>query len=243
MGNQTSPLERLSEALREPAARYAQRLKELGGANVLGLVFHGAAVDGSFDRTRHTAQNVVVVETLRLDDLRQLGVEGPSFGRFHIAAPIVLTPRLIAGSLDTFPLEFIEILQRHVTISGPEYFSEEILPIQDAHVRLQCERELKIIQISLQQGLLKIGAHDRRLSALSLNLGENLLRVLRGLVWIHGQRRALPKFELVAAAAQVVGRELEGVNGALNDADTAGWAKVQALYDDVQALGQFVDAS
>ena len=157
MAESPSGINRLAPSLREPVARYAERLRELGGSNVLGLAFYGTGVGNSFDPPRHTAQNMIVVEQLRLDDLRQIGVEGPSFGRFHIAAPVVLTPAVIAGSLDTFPLEFIEILQEHATIFGPEYFSAESLPLQDWHVRLQCERELKIIQIGLQQGLLKIG--------------------------------------------------------------------------------------
>jgi hypothetical protein len=96
--------------------------------------------------------------------------------------------------------------------------------------------------VGMHQGLLKAGDNERRLAAVGSGFGEQLLRVLRGVAWLHGQRQSLPTFDLVAATAKTIGRPLDGVYGALNDADTAGWAKFSNLYADIEALGKFVDA-
>ncbi|MBI3840013.1 MAG: hypothetical protein HY288_18990 [Planctomycetia bacterium] len=233
-------LEKLSEALRPPVQHYATRLQELVGDRVLALTVYAAAAAGTFDRQRHTVRSAVVFGGNDLNTLRRLALEGSSLGKHRIAAPLVFTPAFLKDSCDTFPLELIEIQQQHVTIFGQDYFAQ--LTFADPDIRLQCERELKVIQIGMHQGLLASGGHERTLVKIGHELTEHLVRTLRGVLWLKGQRDGRPAAQVVQEIEKLLERSLPGVWGALGQSDGTPWQHFSNLYADVQALGQFVDA-
>jgi hypothetical protein len=233
-------LEKLSEALRPPVQHYAARLQELAGDRVLSLSVYAAAAAGTFDSQRHTVRSVVVFNQVDLQTLRQLAAEGTSLGKHRIAAPLVFTPAFLKDSCDTFPLELIEIQQQHVTIFGQDYFAP--LTFADPDIRLQCERELKVIQVGMHQRLLASGGHERTLVKITHELTEHLVRTLRGVLWLKGQREGRPATQVVQEIEKLLDRSLPGVGGALGNADGTSWQHFANLYADVQALGQFVDA-
>ena len=236
----TAELEQLVEPLRAPVGRYAERLQKLGGEKVLGLTIFGSAAAGNFDPAEDTVRSTIVLDNVDLEFLRLLAVDGVRLGKERIAAPLVMTPGYLAASRDTFSLELLEIQQQHVTVLGEDHFA--LLVFEQAHIRLQCERELKSILIGLHQGLLASTGSDRLLVTLSSQAIENLVRVLRGLLWLSGERDHRPAVDVVQQAEKIVNRPLPGIHAALNSADTAGWQKYCALYGDVQALGEFANA-
>lgn len=230
---------RIAEALLESVGRYSLRLQELAGPRVLGLALYGGATELTFDPSQQAAKNVVVFDAFDLDLLQQIAGQGTHFGRLGIAAPLAMTPEFIQKSLDTFPLELLEIQQQHLMVFGGDYFSR--LEFQAAHVRLQCERELKAIMVGMHQGLLSAAGREQKLAVLEAGLADELLRVLRGVRWLKGDRQAKSAFPSVEAVEKLLGRNLPGVLGALDQADAANWHKFRNLYADVQALGHFVD--
>jgi hypothetical protein len=233
-------LERVGEPMREPLRQYTTLLRELAGPHASALTLFGAIVAGSFDPSRHTARSVFILDAVDLSMLRQLSLHGPALGKTHIAAPLVMTPGYIEASLDTFPLELIEIHQMHLTIFGEDFF--ENLSFEDVHVRLQCERELKTILIGLRQGLLAAAGRDKFISALETDITEALTRTLRGLLWIKDQREAKPAAQVVEEIEEKIDRKLPGVRRALDSAADHGWEEFKTLYHDVEVLGEIADA-
>ena len=233
-------LEKLSEALRPSVGHYATRLQELCGDRVLALAIYAAAAAGSFDAGRHTVRSAVVFNKADLSTLRRLAEEGSRLGKHRIAAPLVFTPAFLKDSCDTFPLELIEIQQQHLTIFGEDYFAP--LAFVDADIRLQCERELKVIEIGMNQGLLSCGGNERTLAKIGHELTEHLIRTLRGVLWLKGQRDGRPATQVVQEIEKLLERSLPGVWGTLDQADGTPWQHFSNLYADVQALGRFVDA-
>jgi len=172
--------------------------------------------------------------------LKRLAVHGPSLGRLGISAPLVMTPRYIQASLDTFPLEFMEIQQAHRTVIGTSHFTE--LTFEEEHVRLQCEREIKALLIGLRQGLLASAGVVRFVGALEQDIGEALLRTLRGMLWLEGARDHLESHVVIAEIERTAQRELEGVRAALNPIAAHDWQEFEMLYRDIEQLGDVVDA-
>lgn len=233
-------LEGAPEAMRAPLGRYADTLKELAGANALSLTLFGAVAAGAFNPRSHTARSVFVVGAVDLDVLRQLARQGPRLGKARIAAPLIMTPEYIGESLDTFPLEFLEIAQRHICVFGEDHFRE--LPLQADHVRHQCERELKTIQLGMRQALLAAAGRDKALTTVEVDVGERLLRSLRGLLWLHGDTEAKAAMDAVAAVEEGLHRSLPGIRGAVDDRSNHGWEEFKTLYADVDALRTHIDA-
>lgn len=240
MKEQTADLGLIPEPMRQPIQAFAQKIQEFADANALSLALFGSIAAGTFDPKRHTARSVVVLQTVDLEVLRRLAKEGPRLGKARIAAPLIMTPEYISTSADTFPLELLEIQQRHVCIFGQDYF--EGLSFQEKHVRLQCERELKTILIGMRQALLSSTGREKLLSEIDTEVAERLVRTLRGLLWLHGQREPQPAAQAVREIERSINRDLPGVRSAIQERGEHGWEEFKALYREVEALRSAVDA-
>ena len=232
-------LNELPEDLRGPLTRFWVRVHEIMGSNARGWVVYGAAAAGTFDPLVHQVQSVLVLNQIDLEQLRELGNEGTRFGRLGIAAPLVMTPQYIDQSRDTFPLELLEIQQRHVTLAGPEYFDR--LELAESHVRLQCEREWKVLLITMRQGLLASLAKKRLLSQLEQNLADTIVRTLRGMLWLKGQRQALPAAQVILQVENIMNRKLPGIRAAIDVQPSHQWETFKTLYHDVTMLSETVN--
>ena len=98
-------LDRIIESMRQPIQQYAEQVRALAGDNALALTLFGSIAAGSFDMKRHTARNVLVLQSIDLELLRGLAKHGSKHGKARIAAPLIMTPGYITASLDTFPLQ------------------------------------------------------------------------------------------------------------------------------------------
>ncbi len=239
MGESLHGLDRVPEFLRGPVREYAALIASLGGENVVSLTLFGAVVAGSFDPQRHTVRNVLVLKHVDLDMLRALAGHGSKLGKNHIAAPLVMTPEYIRDSRDAFPLEFLEIQQQHATLFGPDAFAG--LTFDERDVRLQSERELKVILIGLRQGLLASMAKERALGELGIEAAAALLRTLRGMLWLKGKKEAMAADDVVQAIEALTARRLDGLRTTLDPTAQRGWPEFELLYRDVAELGALVD--
>ncbi len=233
-------LEGLPERLREPARTYARTVQQVAGKDAAALAFYGLVLGGAVDLSTQPARNVLVLETINLETLRSLGSQASRHARTGIAAPVVMTPEYIARSRDTFPLELLQIQQQNVLVFGKDFFSE--LTFEDAHVRMQCERELKTALLAMHHGLLATAGRDRWLHEAVANVAEGLVRILRGISWLKGIRDARPAADVLTEVEQAVGRKLPGIRAALDPTQRHDWGAFQLLYDDVAGLGTLIDA-
>ena len=132
-----------------------------------------------------------------------------------------MTPGYIKASLDTFPLEFIEIHQCHITLFGHDHF--ETLSFNDVDVRLQCERELKTILIAMRQGLLAAAGREKLISEMEINVAKHLVQTFRGLLWLKGEKEAKPTAHVISEVENITERKLPGVRDALIVTGPHGW--------------------
>lgn len=220
--------------------QYTDGVKELAGGNGLALTLFGAIAAGTFDPKRHTARSVLVLQTVDLEMLRRLAKDGTRLGKARIAAPLIMTPEYINASADTFPLELIEIKQCHLCVFGEDYFEE--LAFHDPHIRLQCERELKTILIGMRQGLLAAAGREKLFGTIEADVAERLVRTLRGLLWLHGQKEPKPVVQALAEIETSFKRQLPGVRLAIEEGGQHGWEEFRSLYDDIEALRSLADA-
>jgi hypothetical protein len=226
--------------MREPLRYYVRLIRDVFGQEAQSLTLFGPVVTGGFDPATQTARTALVVERVALPTLRRLADHGARLGKAGIAAPLVMTPKYIRASLDSFPLEMIEIQQQGAVAFGDDLFAG--LTFEDAHVRLQCERELKRALLSLRQGLLATAGRERHVPALHREAADQLLRTLRGLLWLKGRRAFVPTAGVVNETEAITGRKLPGLRTALDASTRAGWKQFDDLYADVEALMEFVDA-
>jgi len=232
--------ERLHPAMREPLKDYTRLVREVFAQEARALTLFGPVVTGGFDPRTQTASSVLVAERVDLATLRRLADHGARLGKAAIAAPLIMTPAYIRASLDTFPLELIEIQQQGATLFGDDHFADS--KFEESHVRLQCERELKCVLISLRQGLLATAGRERHVPALHRESADQLLRTLRGLLWLKGRREFVPTPNVVSETEAIAERKLPDLRFALDSPHAAGWRHFDRFYADVEAMMEIVDA-
>ncbi len=232
-------IDQLVSALQDPMKKFVERIQGLGGTNCLAVTAFGAIATSGFDPKKHTAKSVVILEQIDLPMLRELAKDGAKLGKAKIAAPLIMTPVYVQGSLDAFPLEFLEIQQCHFCLVGPDHFSD--LSFDASHIRLQCERELKTILIAMRQGLLAAAGREKMFGAMESDIAERLMRTLRGLLWLHGKKEFLTAVQVVGQIEQDTDRSLPGIRSALEGSRQHDWDDFTKLYYEIDDLKTLAD--
>ena len=226
-------LQALSPKRRAALERFREHLSEQFGAQLLAVELVGPALDDP--ASTRTPDTVVVLAGDDLDKLRQFARLGRGLARDGVNAPLVLTPELISTSLDTFPLEFIDMQARHRLIHGQDFLSS--LQFTPADVRLQCERELKTAAMTMRQRTL----HDHAPTSWpAQDIAEHTVRVLRGYLHMHRFPAGTTTRDVVSVAASQLGLGLQAVLAAHGGA--ASWDDFQGLFRDITALGAAANA-
>ncbi len=236
----TAPVsQQLAPSMVEAANQYERVIREVIGQAAVSLTLYGRVTTPAFDERRHTARSVLLLKQIDLGTLQQLAKHGVALGKLKFAAPVIMTTEYIKESLDTFPLELLEIASTGNILFGDNHFAD--LTFEDSHIRLQTERELKTSLIGMRQGLLASTGQEKLLGALVMDIGEGLLRPIRGLLWLQGHRETMDVETMLSKTEIVVAAKINGVRSALNPSEPHGWKEFEQLYADAESLGKLTN--
>jgi hypothetical protein len=115
----------------------------------------------------------------------------------RVATPLILDRRFLSSAVDVFPMEFYDIREGHRLLFGEDVFST--LPINDEHLRYQCEHEARGKLLRLRELYLEIGADRRRLRALMLDSLTTFLTIMRHLTRRDGVPSPRPYADVLRA--------------------------------------------
>jgi hypothetical protein len=195
---------------------------------------------------------VVVLAEIGAETLRRTRSRTAAWRRRRIPAPVLLDARSLKGSLDVFPLELLELRDRHQTLYGSAEAIEE-LEVALPHLRLEIEEQLRGKLLHLMTAYLEAGPSPRALRRLLLDCQPGFAMLLRGLLRLRGgesaPRPADPQ-EVIAAVETQTGvalpslRRLDRVRRGREPLPRAQLEPLfEALLTEVQRLGRLVDAS
>jgi hypothetical protein len=153
--------------------------------NIHSITITGSAVTEDFIPGKSDVNSVFVLTEMDLKFLELLAPLGKKYSKKRIAAPLVMTPEYIRNSLDVFPLEFLNIKLLHKTIWGEDLF--ENLAINRAHLRLQCERELKVRLIGLRQGYISCLGNSKMLMDMFIQSFSGYIPLFKGIILLLGK--------------------------------------------------------
>jgi hypothetical protein len=232
-------LEHLPLAMRPAVTALAECVDANFGAALESWSLFGGGITPQSNPEHGAIRSVLVLSKVDLDAVRRLAARGPHFGRLHLVAPLILTPQFLRTSLDSFPLELLEIQQQYLPILGLDSFRD--WTFADGDVRLQCERELKSIALALQHGVLTNRGQTNKFPKIVQHVIERLARTLRGLLWLTGRKQRLSLLEVVTAVEQLAARRLPGLRRAVLQSEQLDWDTFCQIYAEVEALGALTD--
>ncbi len=184
-----------------------KELNQLFGDNLTGLLVYGSAAGDDYLPGSSDLNLLVVLSTLDLQALDTMRQFLKRMGKVRMPAPLMLTREQIWTSADVFPIEYLEIQEKHRLIQGEDPFAG--LEINQKNIRHECEHELKGRLLRLRQSFLEIGANAKHLQALLLSAHNANFPAFRATLRIKQVIPPLKKESVTAALAQHFGLDGE----------------------------------
>lgn len=120
-----------------------------------------------------------------------------------VPIPFFMTPHYIKSSLDSFPVEFINIQSNYKVLYGDDLIRN--LAINRENIRLQCERDLKGIALHLKTEFLKVSGRKRQLlKVLEISL-RRLIPLLRAILVLNERKIPNSKSEIITSVEDIFG--------------------------------------
>jgi hypothetical protein len=124
-----------------------ERTLKASGQNLLGATLYGSAAGGEFDPAHSDVNVAFVFASLDPAELERLKPVHDTWTRLRVARPLLLSRETLGRSLDAFPLEYLLIRERHVPLSGEDFFQS--LVIERGPLRQEVERTLRAQEMGL----------------------------------------------------------------------------------------------
>jgi len=177
-------LEKLPPEARKKITPYAEEILELQGNNIISMNVYGSATGENYVPGVSDINLLFVCGRVNLPVLKScLKVISKGISK-KITAPLFLTEAHIRSSLDVFPMEFLDLKERHITIYGADILKE--LKIDTKHLRFVCEEQIKGKLIRIRQSYLEIGLKRKGIEALLKESLRSLMTVFKNLIAIKG---------------------------------------------------------
>ena len=228
----------LHENAVQPTQWLLDHLRSTLGETLVAAAVYGPAVTDIFDTRQHRIHVLVVLTHRCVDRLLELAKISREATKRKIAPPLITCEESMHSSRDVFPLEWLDIDDFHKVIHGQIDLEAELDPEM---IRLQCERDLRSMDIQLLRGVLASGGRPRRIDRLEREASDMLIRILRGIVWLGGSRRPLLPDQLCDRCESLVGDGLPGCREAIATGGRHDMETFKQLVDEVVRLSQFVD--
>ena len=188
----------------------ADDLKKCYAADLISVIVHGSATGKEFDPKRSDINMLIVLNSMTLPMIEKSRQLQEKWMAKRFARPLFMDKEYITHSLDSFPIEFFTMRERYIVVYGEDVFKD--LRIENRHLRLQAERELKGKWLHLLQEWPAVQKRPRLLSRLiqvSMSDFSVIFRVLLHLKLLPIPRDRRELFAATDAAFELDGKPLE----------------------------------
>jgi hypothetical protein len=181
------------------------------GSEFLACYLTGSVLTQGFDVKRSHVNVLVVCRALGAETLDSLARALPDSRKPPHYEPLFMTREQIEHSLDSFPIEWLEIQEAHLLIEGQDVLSDLDVPQTD--LRLQCEHELRGKFIQLRQAYLARARHPDQLAPILKTSASSMATLFRTLIRLHGETPPADATHVVERVADLYRLDAEPLLG------------------------------
>ncbi len=181
---------------------FSRKLEEIYDGNLESVILYGSAVGGDFSKKFSDFNLIVVLKDCAPGELAKSRKLVQKWMRKGNPAPLFFDPRHVETSRDVFPLEFIDIRDRHELLHGADPFAR--ITVDQKNLRHQCESELKGKILHLRSFFSANGHRPRRMAKLMISLFPTFATVFRGVLILLGQEVPGARRDVVEKLSQYI---------------------------------------
>jgi len=128
---------------------FSSDYKKIFGEDLLSIVLYGSAARGEYVPKKSDINFVVVLTDGGIERFHEAAGLVSNWKKRNVSIPLFLTREFINDSLDSFPIEFLNITSHYSVVYGVNPFED--IEISKDDLRLQLEHEMKGKLLNLRQ--------------------------------------------------------------------------------------------
>jgi hypothetical protein len=210
--------------------RWLAPVQQAMGEDFLAAYVTGGALREGFDSVRGHVNVLVIATAIPRESLDRLAGAIPRGTRLAIE-PLFVTRDQLRSSLDVFPIEWLDVLERHLHLAGTDVLGG--LEVPRGNLRLQLEQELRGKHLRLRQEYLAAHEHPDRLRKTLAHMSSGFHALFRTLLRLEGETVPVEPERVIERVAALHGLEpkpLLGVHLLRAGAGPRGADDVRELY-------------
>jgi len=156
--------------------------KKVFGKDLISLILYGSAAGGSYVKGKSDINLLIIVTPEVINKLENALDTVKHWQKRSVAVPLIMTKAFMESSLDSYPIEFLNMKNNHILIYGENVL--ERLKFKPEDLRLQIERELKGKLILLRNGYLDAAGNARQLKQLISRSFTAFISIFNALLYL-----------------------------------------------------------
>jgi len=179
---------------------FVQRLRQAAGENLECVALFGSAASGEFHADYSDINMLCIVRELSTSVLATLASAIHAWTRKKFPAPLIFSRTEFERSADVFPIEMLDLSQRHRMLYGEDIFAGMKVPM--ARHRLQLEHNLRTKLLTLRQTYMQAVGDDKRIRRLMLDSVSTFSTLFRHTLIAMGEQPATHKADNIRRLAE-----------------------------------------
>lgn len=179
---------------------FVNRLKQAAGANLECVTLFGSAASDEFHADYSDINMLCIMRELSSPILATLAPAIRAWTREKFPAPLIFSRTEFEGSVDVFPIEMLDLSQRHRVLYGEDIFAGMKVPME--RHRIQLEHNLRIQLLTLRQSYIQAVGDDKRIRRLMLDSVSSFSTLFRHTLIAMGEQPAPHKAENIRKLAE-----------------------------------------
>lgn len=175
-------IEKLSPQAGKTIKPFIEGLLDIYGDQIRSIFAYGSATGSDYVPGVSDINLAVIMDKVLIDGLKPALDLVKKGMKKKIVAPLFLTPDYIERSMDTFPMEFLEMKDSRQVLFGEDLL--ENIRAEKEDIRRECEYQLKGKLLTIRQAYLEQAMNRKGMETLIKRSVKALMPVFRGVLRI-----------------------------------------------------------
>jgi predicted nucleotidyltransferase len=192
----------MAKALKKPEeifAEFTSDFQKIFGAHLISISLYGSGAREDYAPGKSDLNFLIVLSEEGIGDLKKVHAVLPKWRKRRVAIPLIMTKSFILSSLDSYPIEFLNMKRHYVPVFGEDVLTELIF--NRSSLRLQAERELKGKILLLRARYLETEGKEDRIKDLIRESITAFVSIFNALLYLMGMDIPKGRSEVVRAVS------------------------------------------
>ncbi|MFP4416392.1 MAG: hypothetical protein ACOC4C_03960 [Fibrobacterota bacterium] len=177
--------------------------QESFGERLVSVIMYGPAVTHEYIPGKSAVKLAIVLTDTKLSTIAASASMHKKWNKWGIETPIFITPEWLQSSLDTLPVEYLDLQANYRVVFGVDVVDG--VTLSPVHIRLLCERELRKCALSLRQHYVLQAGEGKAIQKVLYDLITELEPVFKALVVLKDRKIPYSRSDIVAQVEDLYG--------------------------------------